>query len=183
MAIALVGVGAAYLLSLVENAGVPNPWWLDAPAAFGSATLLIVAFDHWIWRWRFLRWVRLVRTPDFAGQWEGEVRSSFDKHAQIVEVTVTVRQRWTNISVALETGNSRSESRVAAIVTQENGEAELTHTYINQPKSGAVDTMQIHHGTAVMTLTSGGATLEGDYYTGRGRLNEGRISLRRVISP
>jgi hypothetical protein len=39
--------------------------------------------------------------------------------------------------------------------------------------------MQIHHGTARLRVIDEN-TLEGDYYSGRGRQNYGSITLRKV---
>ena len=45
--------------------------------------------------------------------------------------------------------------------------AELSYQYVNEPMSNAPGTMEIHRGTATLELI--GSSLEGDYYTGRGR--------------
>ena len=50
---------------------------------------------------------------------------------------------------------------------------ELHHLYVNEPHPTAPDTMNAHRGTATLRLK--GAVLEGDYYTGRGRLEIGAL--------
>jgi len=62
------------------------------------------------------------------------------------------------------------------VVTED--ECILIYDYLNEPKSDAVETMQMHRGTARLVL-AGADELEGDYYTGRGRKNAGSIRLRR----
>ena len=50
--------------------------------------------------------------------------------------------------------------------------------YVNEPKSGAVGTMNMHQGTAVLKLKE--QILEGDYYSGRGRQGIGSITLHKA---
>ena len=56
----------------------------------------------------------------------------------------------------------------------------IIYTYRNTPKSDAEETMQMHIGTTSLLLSNNGNKLEGQYYSGRGRLNTGTISLTKV---
>lgn len=55
----------------------------------------------------------------------------------------------------------------------------LSYEYENQPRPGALKTMEIHIGTAWLVFTDG-RVLEGYYYSGRGRQEHGSIHLERV---
>jgi len=178
--LALLGIGLAYLASVGQDLVDRSwPWWFDAPAAFGFTTLLYTAFDRSLWRWRIFHWLSVVATPDFTGDWEGTITSSHDKHATDHPVSVHINQRWTLISIVLEGKDSRSRSQLAGVVTKSGAAPRIVHTYVNEPRSGSVESMNIHFGTATMTLNEGGDILDGDYYTGRGRKTEGRIRLHR----
>ena len=58
----------------------------------------------------------------------------------------------------------------------------LTYEYLNEPKSGALETLSPHRGTIWFDIdaTSTRLRLSGDYYTGRGRGTTGRIEVERA---
>ena len=56
---------------------------------------------------------------------------------------------------------------------------ELTYQYVNEPKAIAPSTMEMHKGTATLKLS--GSTLDGGYYTGRGRGEVGTVVNGGVI--
>ncbi len=62
-------------------------------------------------------------------------------------------------------------------MTVSEDETILIYEYVSEPNPGAVETLHIHYGTARVTLNDD--NLEGEYYTGRGRLNIGTIRLHR----
>jgi SMODS-associating 2TM, beta-strand rich effector domain len=178
--IVALGVGLAYIIHVIQDAiGVSWPWWFDGPAAVGTGTMLYNLFDRWGWRVKAFRLVDLVATPDFSGDWLGGGFSSHDDHQSEFQANMSIRQRWTAIKITLETATSRSESQIAAININEGGNSVLRHTYVNRPQSGAIDAMNMHCGTATLRIDSSLNAIEGEYYTGRGRLTEGRLSFRR----
>ena len=77
--------------------------------------------------------------------------------------------------IRLETENSRSRSVMASLRTVDLPNPELSYQYVNEPKSNAPGTMEMHRGTAILELI--GSRLEGDYYTGRGRGEVGTLKL------
>jgi hypothetical protein len=105
------------------------------------------------------------------------VTSSFDEHAAQHPVTAKIRQTWSRMSVTFLTQHSRTESVVATLRTDAPDSC-LTYEYQNEPLPGAVAGMQAHRGTARLYLSSATA-LDGDYYSGRGRENQGVIHLQR----
>jgi len=52
--------------------------------------------------------------------------------------------------------------------------------YINEPGTFSEQTMQAHRGTANLRLTPDGATLKGEYYTGRGRQSIGAMVFHKI---
>jgi SMODS-associating 2TM, beta-strand rich effector domain len=178
--IVMIGLGLAYVVHVLQDAaGVAWPWWFDAPAAIGIATILYNIFDRWAWNLSLFRYFGIVATPNFSGDWIGQGSSSHDGHSTEFQATLYIRQRWTAMKITLETKTSRSESEIAAIKVNEGGKPELCHTYVNRPRSGAVDSMNIHSGTATMRIAESGSEIEGEYYAGRGRLTEGRLNFQR----
>lgn len=158
------------------------PWWLGAPSMAGFYALLYQGFDRLFWRWRAIRWAMGVRVPILAGDWRGYVLSSYDDYRVKHQVSAEIRQRWTQMEIILQGEYSRSHSFVAAIFVDAPGGVVLDHEYQNDPIPEAKDSLQIHYGTARLLLV-GANVLDGFYYTGKGRGNDGRLHLSRAAAP
>lgn len=152
--------------------------WIVGPfSVAGTFGLFYFMFDRFIWKWHLLRRFDIVTIPDLNGAWEGEIESSHDQGSQPLQVSVTISQRWSKILVELDTKESHSKSVAASFLTSSSSSPELMYAYINEPKPNAQKSMEMHKGTARLALT--GQTLEGDYYTGRGRVTVGSIKLTK----
>ena len=153
-------------------------WWLSVPSFAGVYSVMHWLFDRHLWRSGFLRKLGLLIVPDLNGTWRGEVNSSYGSEGSTASVSAKIMQRWTKLSIALETAHSRSRSFSASFRTENVPRPEIFYMYINEPKGRAPETMQMHRGTVSLELT--GESLEGDYYTGRGRREIGTLKLTRV---
>lgn len=182
LGLAALAIALALGLSkLLQATHLSVPWWLDAPSTMGFYGILFKCFDKSLWRWVSIRWTRLLKVPNLAGEWHGHVLSSFDDHKKPHEVTVRINQTWTQIMVLLSSATSDSHTLTASIEVNTPEGVVLTYQYENQPKPGSVKTMEIHIGTARLVLTDGRA-LKGYYYSGRGRREYGSIHLERAES-
>jgi hypothetical protein len=180
LALAALAIVLALGLSLsVQAAHLGVPWWLDAPSTMGFYGILFKWFDRGLWRWRPVRWTGLLKVPILAGEWRGHVVSSFDNHKKAHEVRVRIEQTWTRIMVLLSSATSDSHTLTASIEVQAPEGLVLTYQYENQPRPGAVGTMEMHIGTARLVLTDE-RVLEGYYYSGRGRREFGSVHLERI---
>lgn len=103
--------------------------------------------------------------------------ASFDDYKSTYPVTVVIRQRWSQITVRLETEQSQSRSLAATFRVADLAFPELSYLYINEPKPDANSTMNTHRGTVDVEFKEG--ALEGHYYTGRGRMTNGIMHLTR----
>lgn len=178
--LALLGVPAAYVLAWVlDAAGLSSLWWLDVPAAVGFGGLFYTVFDRWVWCWKPLSRLGIVRTPDLRGRWRGEIKSLNAPHSAPTTAEFRVEQTWTRMCISMTGPQSRSKSVVAAI-TVDTPEPELVYTYHNIPNADAVATMEQHFGTASHRLTDEGRRLNGEYFTGRGRTTYGIVTLQRA---
>jgi len=180
LAVGALGVAAAYLTNgVLRLTDATVPWWFDAPAVFGFAVLFYGVLDRWVWRWSLLRRVGVVAAPDLSGTWRGHLESHGSDFSEPREVEMVIQQTWTRISLALNSPSSRSWSVSASISVASPFGAQIAYMYQNQPAAGSVDTMNAHYGTATHILDTNGPTLNGDYYTGRGRNTFGSIQLTR----
>ena len=175
MASALVsGVAAA----LIPSDFIPMRWLLPIPSIGLVFGVSYWAFDNWLWRWQFLRVMRLIRLPDLSGAWAGTIASSYSEFKKTQQVTVTIEQKWTRMVVRLYAEESRSWSITASVLANAPEGLVLTYLFDNEPKAESVETMHRFRGTAVLTSTATGR-LEGYYYTGRGRETHGSLKLCR----
>ncbi len=178
--LALLGILAAYVLhTALSTLQFSAPWWLEIPSFFGFYGLLYVTFDRHLWKNRLVRRLGNVRTPDLNGTWDGHLTSSFDKGATQHKATIKITQTWTRMGITLDAQHSRSHSVVATIVIDDT-DTVLSYEYLNEPMFQAKKTMHIHRGTAWLVLQPNSNTLQGEYYSGRGRQNFGSLKLKRV---
>jgi len=180
--LAVMAIVAAWFLSrALQFAQVTVPWWLDAPSTMGFFGILYKVFDEHLWRIPILHRAGLLKVPLLAGHWHGYVVSSFDNHKKSRAVNVDIKQTWTHIAVLLSSDVSRSHTLTAAIQVHAPEGTALSYQYENQPEPEAIKSMEMHIGSARLILKDG-CCLEGNYYSGRGRQEYGRLFLERIAN-
>ena len=178
VALSVLSVLLVWLLDAVLGVANFDPdWWLSVSSFGGFYAVLYWLFDSHVWRWRLWRNLALLQVPDLNGEWTGYVESSYG-NGSIHEVTISITQKWSKLVVIFETEQSRSYSISGSLRVVDVANPELSYLYVNQPKPSAPESMEIHRGTATLELK--GAVLEGEYYTGRGRMTFGSIRLTRT---
>ena len=183
---ALALVSGALSAALASSSFVEHmPAWVHAPSALAIFGMTFAFFDQYAWRWAWLRKLGIIKVPDLCGEWKGRVRRTdeagggSDRGEVEVPVTVRVAQTWHRISLVLTSAGSNSHSISASLLVSNPAEQTLSYEYLNEPKPDAPDTMQTHRGTAVVSIKPNG-DLEGQYYTGRGRVTHGSFKLSRT---
>lgn len=159
--------------SIMSQYNLALPWWISAPSVLGFYEVLFLLFDHYVWRWGVLRRMGIVKTPIIAGQWAGEVVSSFENAKK--EISAEIIQTWTQMEVCLTTDHSHSCSLGAFFAGSPPSGPILTYAYQNIPATGAVPSMHTHSGTVQLLLSKN--KMAGDYYSGRDRQNIGSINM------
>ena len=179
VALAILSILLVWLLDLgLKVANFEPQWWVSVPSFTGFYSVLFWLFDNHIWRWRLWWNLGLLRVPDLNGQWAGSVDSSYGPNGSTHSVSISITQKWSKLLVRFETQQSPSHSISGTLKVTDVVNPKLSYLYINQPRSSAPETMEIHRGTANLELK--GAVLEGEYYTGRGRMTFGSIRLTRI---
>ena len=176
---------ASALVSAVAAVLIPSDltairWLLPIPSIALVFGVSYWAFDNWLWRWQFLRVMRLISVPDLRGTWTGTIASSYSAFEKNQQVTVTIEQTWTKMVERLNAAESRSWSITASVLTNAPEGLVLTYLFDNEPKAESIGTMQRFRGTTVL-VSAAPDRLEGHYYTGRGRGTHGSIKLRRRL--
>ncbi|HUC94094.1 MAG TPA: hypothetical protein VMS09_19095 [Paenibacillus sp.] len=176
--LAVLGILFAWGLSRLTNSlNISIPWWLDAPAAMGFYALVYNFFNQTAWKWSWLRKTNIIQTPNLNGIWSGHFFTSYDGHTEQKQATVEIKQTWSDICIVFKNGTSRSKSITASILTKSGEGIVLSYEYQNEPGYTTVSTMQMHKGFTRLVLTTP-QRLEGEYYTGRGRLSHGSMSFQ-----
>lgn len=166
---ALVG----YINALEIHPVVKN--FAPAPSAFFIFLLAYWIFDNWLWRWSPLRWFFGISEPNLSGTWKGKLKSNtFNKE---IDVTLTIKQRWSKISIAISFDKSISCSFSAAILCSKALPV-LIYNYDNTPHERESDSMTRHIGTTELLLTDK-KTLTGNYFNSGDRKTEGSISVTK----
>lgn len=122
-----------------------------------------------------------MKTPDITGTYKGSLSTTHDNHTEPIEAKLRIIQTWTTLELALETNQSLSKSYSAHIFFAHPKDVIVYYLYLNQPKIKTPETMNIHHGTSLLKISSDGEKLTGEYYSGRGRSNQGTIEFVRII--
>lgn len=165
------------LYKLLKYYQIILPWWVDSPSVLFFYGILFAIFDKWVWR--FFSMIGLLKTPNLNGEWQGNIKSSFDNHESEIKATLKIFQTWTRIKILLTTEQSVSKSEVASIITEAPEGKYLNYQYINEPIPGPNKTMSIHRGTTRLLFNEKDKTLSGEYYSGMGRQNFGSLVLKK----
>lgn len=177
--IAICAVGVAFLYGWLSNTfQFSLPWWCETPTIMFVYGLLHWVYDSWLWK-QMVFGLGLSRIPDCNGTWYGELHSSHDGGTK-VEGMLVIHQTWSKMVVEFRTDSSASYSRMASLNVTPGPSEGLIYEYTNDPRADAQETMHAHRGLAFLRLSSDGACLEGDYYTGRDRANCGTMRLWKV---
>jgi len=161
---------------ILGNYQISLPWWVESPSVLFFYGVFFVIFDKWLWQ--YVKKINFVKTPNLNGEWNGNLKSSFDNHASEINVILKIFQTWTKIKILLITDQSISKSETASIVIDAPEGNYLSYQYINEPKSNAINTMSIHRGTVRLIFDKKENTLNGEYYSGRDRQNFGSLSFK-----
>lgn len=157
------------------------PWWVETPSVLGFFGLYIWLFDNYIWKKRPFNKIGCLYVPDISGEWDVILMSSYKGFEEKTSAKAIIHQTATKLCVSLETDNSKSFSTAGALLKTDRINCyELTYQYVNQPKPEAVKTMEIHCGTTWITLSKD--KMEGEYYSGRGRQQFGKVIFYRKMA-
>jgi hypothetical protein len=182
----VVGITAAvYLVSFIlEGAPTGGDWFAPFGAAVAAASLVLLAFDHFLWRMPLVR-QHIARRPYLRGTWTGVLRSHYEDPAtgQRIppddDVYFVIRQRYWSISTRLITKESKSFSIVALLDRAGEGEFGLFSIYRNTPRLHVRHRSPIHHGSLMLDVSGDPPNcLEGYYWTDRRTMGELELTAR-----
>jgi len=163
---------------ILNNCKITFPWWVESPSVLFFYGLIFIIFDKWCWK--FFKKIGIIKTPNLYGEWEGYLKSSFNKHSSEIKATLKIIQTWTKIKISLTTEQSISQSKTASFLINNHEEKYLYYQYINEPRQYANKKMHIHYGTTKLYLDKKESILNGEYYSGRDRRNFGILYFKKL---
>ena len=153
VALAVLSVLLVWVLDVgLDFANIEPQWWVSVPSFAGFYSVLYWLFDNHVWRWRLWWNLGLLRVPDLNGEWVGVVNSSYGANGSTHSVSISIIQKWSKLLVTFETEQSRSHSVSGTLKVNDVINPELSYLYLNQPKSLAPESMEIHKGTSTLEL-------------------------------
>lgn len=145
--------------------------------------LAYTAVVKWGWKWRPVRWVLRISTPNLNGNWTIEGKSSHDDFQRVWTGNCSIEQSWSEISIRLAFTNSKSRSQVAGFRTNLAAhETELKYEYESTPNQDAPKSMETHFGMTTLCFERSRSPreMEGTYYTDpKNRSNYGTLKFTK----
>lgn len=167
-----------FVFSLVTGAHIQNEIYKWTTTAMSAATLLVLAFDKWIWRWPGVKVVinYLRMPPVLHGTWAGEIHYDKDNKGGSgkIPVYLVIRQTFTDLKIISYVSTSESNSLTAEISKSEHGSRQLAYAYRTLVPYGARKDNPSTDGLAILGIVGSPVKeLSGSYFTDRG--GSGRI--------
>ncbi len=142
-----------------------------------TITLVLIVWDKWLWRVRFL--YPLSKMPDVRGTWKAELNSFWKdpKTGQARGNTVVYlvfRQSFSSLDIRLFSSESSSVSLSANIVTDGEGVHTIATTYRNEPSLAHLAHSPISHGGMLLSIRGEKVVrqIDGKYWTDRQSMGE-----------
>ncbi|WP_420638934.1 hypothetical protein [Candidatus Poriferisocius sp.] len=166
--IAVVPIAIFTALLWIGGESVSVDWVRYASLATSAATVLVAAYEKWLWA---IIPVGRSRRPVLRGTWSGRLVTHWPdpETGQAPgprDCYLVIRQTASTIRATLLTDESRSSSAVAELADNDGGTS-LCYIFRNQPQIQVDHRSTAHHGAVVLEIDSGGTRLEGHYWTDR----------------
>lgn len=182
------------IASVVASVFAFGVWLSDDPKNFGwlrfysaavlLVTLLLMLWEHWVWRWPIIQ--RIPKIPrSVRGTWKGEIKSHWIDPSTGAPVSpkaifLVVRQTASTVKVDIHTDESTSRSGIGS-VQQVGGSWTLDYMYLNTPLLSVQDRSRIHHGSCSLQLAGlPTVRMAGQYWTDRDSKGELTFADHRV---
>lgn len=151
-------------------------WPLSAGVIYG---VLYWFFEKIAWRFEVLS--GLLKVPNLGGKWSCDGESTDPKDGQVRhwKGEITIVQSWDKLRIRLNTSQSGSSSTTAALVYEPSEGFRLLYNYKNDPRIGE-DDLRSHRGAADFLFSPDLKSAKGEYFTGYGRGNFGKMTLTRI---
>jgi SMODS-associating 2TM, beta-strand rich effector domain len=148
-------------------------------AAMGVFGFLYTIFDKYIWKWKFLKTIGVVQTPNLNGTWKGEFKSSYHEFKKSCPAVLIVEQSWSKICIRGKFNYSKSSSYTASLKINDGGGTRLIYSYYNDKQPEHYEEgMSNHRGYGSIEVIDN--SMSGHYFNDpTNNKNHGTLTLSR----
>lgn len=176
--ISVLGILGVYIANFINPCIKEFVGFITHLSPFLIFSILFSLYNFILWKW-IARIHFLNTTPNFNGNYKGNLKSSFNNYQVEYPTDVTVKQTWTQIVIKQKTKTSTSCSVNASISIKTKCDPTIYYFYQNDPNIDSVDTMEMHYGSCEHVWDRKTNTFNAWYFSGRGRKNFGVIELKK----
>ena len=91
----------------------------------------ILLFDKFIWKWKILHKLGIIKIPNLNGKWKGNFQSSYHDFKENLPVILIIEQSWSKICIKGKFNHSKSSSDTTSIKVNLGKEIMLHYSYYN----------------------------------------------------
>lgn len=146
-------------------------------ASLGVFGILYTLFDKYIWKWKLLKKIGIVQTPNLNGTWKGEIHSSYFDFKESQPATLVIEQTWSKICIKGRFNQSKSSSDTTSLKVNDGGGIKLLYSYYNDkdPQYYEISTSN-HRGYTSLEIKEN--SMEGNYFNDpTNNQNHGKLKL------
>ncbi|MEU0792440.1 hypothetical protein ABZ342_20415 [Amycolatopsis sp. NPDC005961] len=178
----VIGLAAVvwFCVALLSNGPLPQVALKSFSIAGTVATILVLAYDKFIWKWKFVRAV--TGKPLVAGTWRGTLQSDFIRPGETEKIppmptVIRVKQTNSQLWVTLFTATSSSVTEQGKVFKESDDRWRMSFIYMNTPRQSEAHNMARHQGVCDLHLSGAdGEALTGQYFTSRKTTGEMRFT-------
>jgi len=185
--IIVLAAGSMFVLSTLTGDSIDQQGMRWIGGVTGGITMLLLAFDRWIWRWPLIRRLsELAGARVIHGTWRGTLHYTRDADGKPGKqpIFMAVCQTYSSVKVRcyFPTTGSESVSLMAAIDRDDHRHV-LRYAYRSDSDAPDRDTRRATEGTAELRLVGRPVDeIQGAYYVerngGKGKINFNAHSLK-----
>lgn len=174
------------IVLLATGVAVKISWLSSVSATITVISLLLLGFQKWFWRWRFLHgW--FVEKTDINGTWKVTLKSTWkDPNTGAsppeIEAYLAVRQTYSHLSFRLMTAEQPDSELISSTIQRaEDGVYKISGIYRSEPLLSIRERSPIHFGALIVTVIGDPPSgLNGHYWTDRNSSGEFNATMKKA---
>jgi len=182
--LAVISIGLSAIITKLLNSLITSIPFFELTVSFTAISvfgLLYTLFNNFFWKFKWLRKLGIVKTPDLNGIWEGYFKSSFHDWEKSYPATLDIKQNWSEICISGKFNDSSSNSYLSSIKVRNGGGIKLFYSYQNDKRPEKANApFSDHKGYSSLELNNEETILQGQYFNNpSNNKNHGILYLKR----
>lgn len=182
--LALFSFIVSMLIATILNYLISITHFIEISVSISSLSLFGIfytLFDKYVWKWKLLTKIGIVKTPNLNGEWKGELYSSYFNFAKKQDASLIIEQNWSKIYIKGNFNQSSSSSNTTSLKVNSGGSIKLLYSYYNDkhPEYYQQDNSN-HRGYANLEISDN--IIKGNYFNDpTNNKNHGKLHLKKVV--